>query len=339
MAFGATTTAVPAIRQEYVLRGFKLALEHHIKDEKLLKFVQSEILDSPRKSSPISLMSKLTNRGAKIIFGFSSSHEALLTAPIARATDTILITSASHDDLSSFGPNIHSIGVSISEVSKKLTEIISNKYRKPEQKGLLIEKIDSVFSVSFTKKISNNFNTINKVSLIKGCLSQDVINSLKTKKYSFLVLSMYPEEASSLMLQLANEKVSLPVFVNHTWSTADPILVRGYLSEYREPIFTLGYYAPGSRESYTFEQLAKRKYGSFVLTDMACGWDHGTIASQLIQTSYQKTVSIQDAFKSKKCFEGTTSGKLCFSKTGGFSDRALHFLKYDYDKGFRIAPE
>lgn len=159
VAFGSTTSVVPAMRQEYVYRGFKLALEHHLKDKKLLDRTFAQILDSQRKSAPITLVNKLLDNNAKIVFGFSSSHEALLAAPVFVKKDALLITSASHDSLASFGPNVHSIGVSISKVANILSKKIKDMGLK-NSRGLLIEKIDSVFSVSFSEQIIGEMSNL-----------------------------------------------------------------------------------------------------------------------------------------------------------------------------------
>lgn len=338
VAFGATTSVVPAMRQEYVYRGFKLALEHHLKDRKLLDRNLAQILESQRKSAPITLINRLLENNAKIVFGFSSSHEALLAAPMVVKKEALLITSASHDSLSSFGPNVHSIGVSISQVANTLSKKITAMDLK-DSKGLLIEKIDSVFSVSFSDQITREMPNLIRCNLMNGSLDRRCIDTLKKGELNFLVLSMYPEEASELMQLLNRGKVRIPIFTNHTWSTADPILVRGHLSEYQESIFTLGYYAPGSQEALIFEQLAKKTYGSVILTDMACGWDFGTIASHLVNSSHGRSISIEKYFRDNKCYEGTTSGKICFAEKGGFADRKLHFLRYDKKMGFRVADE
>ena len=77
----------------------------------------------------------------------------------------------------------------------------------------------------------------------------------------------------------------------------------------------------------------KKQYGRIATSEIAYGYDLGVIIGKTLNTvgPNASKLEIAEAFRKIRCFDGLSSGKMCFPLKGGHVERTIGFVKFTKD--------
>ena len=342
IGYGSSDAVLPAKNQELFFMGFEAGFKKMVSEKTAGEIL---IAEQVADGSPLGAMrsaESLIGRGAVALVGFPTSHEALLASKIALQHGVLAVFSgAGHADLAKLGSLIFTTGESMRYSVESSLAFIKKYFPKGE--GVLITNPSAVFSknqedtfVDLMK--GQQYSGIKMISMQLGRdlkLSEGDVQRLKNIKKGYLCLTPYADESVRLLEQLEKEKLDLPILSNSSWTTGDIEFLRRFLTNRKAPVYSATLWLKGSPESKNFENLIRQRYGREPTAEMAYGYDLGVIIGQTLNAVKGPLTqkSIAEAFRRIRCFDGVTSGKICFKPEGGHAERKITFVAFT-KKGF-----
>lgn len=345
VGYGSSDAVLPAHNHELFIMGFELGLKTKLKKSLPPDFLAT-IQDTGGSQAAAARSAKtLIEKGVAILTGYPTSHEALLAGEVAsRAGVLAVFPAASHSKLAQLGPTVFTTGESMSYIVSTVLGFIKQKF--PTAKGLVISNPKSVFSVnqeqSFHHALESN-RAYSKLRLTFVHLDPELSLPEKTRKelvenrYDFILFTSYPDELTKVLSQLEQAKVDKPMITDPAWTTGDVELLRRHLTRMKSPIYSFAGWVRGSKESLEFEKALRGTFGKEPSAEVAFGYDVGVIVATVLNRVKGKPTreSVLEAFRSSPCFEGVTSGTLCFGPTGGHANRKLQVVRFTKHNGFQ----
>lgn len=347
VGYGSSDAVYSAKNQEYFYMGFSFAMERFLEERyksELSNILVSEQLSDKKQLSAIRAAKKLISSDVVALTGFPTSHEALLVAPLAKENDILFISAAAaHSKISEYGPNVYTLGESVLKSKIELINFIKNKLNNPNQ-GVLITDKQAVFSVNQSnllietnQKSSKPLSFSNLLLNSEKVLSKNNIESIKNGKYDFIILTTYADDSVKFLEQLISYNINIPIIANSSWTIGNIEMVRRLLVKYKGEIFCVSSVVKGIDTAQTFEKSYLESYGKQPETEMYYGYDLGVIVSK-VMNSLKGNVTRKDfinTFSEIRCFEGLTTGNVCFPEGGGHVLRQIHWLKFNKLNGFK----
>ncbi len=334
IGYGAADSVLPAKNQELFYRGFELGLSKKIEKKKLTKLLAVDQSTDGSAAGAIYAAKRLLAKNVSVLCGFPTSHEALQVAPLAaRAKRLVIFPSAGHSRLATFGPYVHTTGGAMSSYLNDVADFLDAHFKKG--RGLFLYNPRAVFSMNqkdlFKDRLIRERSELKlDFASLQGNLelATEDLKKLKGSDYSYIFISMYPNESVSVTSQLVRFGIDLPIVTNSSWTTSDLEFVRRTILEKKEAVYSAVEWLRGSRESASFERAAIAKYGN-ATNEMAAGYDVGIVVGTLVERAGKDTSSenIYKVFHSDRCFDGTSVGTLCFSQDGGYANGKFTFVK------------
>lgn len=337
IGYGTADSVAPKATQELVLMGFEAGFEKTIQKELNDDFIAVDFDIGGSPLGAIKSAERLIKKGAQILTGFPTSHEALLVSKIAKKNNIMVIfSSAGHSQLGKMGDDIYSVAESIDYAMNFKLKFMQDKFGK--QKGLILINPKAVYSVSHLADIRNllkdpKFSSIN-IDMINLNMNLEipktVIQALKTGKYKYLHLTMYAEEAVPLLRQLHQNHIDIPIVASTSWDDSDIDVIRRYLFGRKSPTYGFAQWNRNSTDAKEFERFIRKKYNREPTGGMVYGYDLGVImATTINRIEGDMTMeSFKKAFKKNLCFEKTSNGTICFSPNGGHAKRKIYTFEF-----------
>ncbi len=342
--YGSSDAVIPAKDQELFFTGFEAGFEETFKGKIPSTLLALEHVYTGSQLGAAEGAQKLLQKGVKALIGFPTSHEALLVAKLAQEAKTFaLFPAASHSALADFGPFVYSTGESMESGVRKALSFINKQFSG--RQGFIIYSPYAVYSkdqkdiferlarLPEYKDLSLEFAALNADLM----LSPEELSKLKNGRTSYIYLTQYASEATAVMGQLQAQHIDLPIITNSSWLTGDIEFVRRYLTPRKSPLYSVGVWLKGSPQSKRFERVIRRRYGIEPTPEIAYGFDVGTVIAKIyLDVRSEKDITsemLRKAFVKRRCFDGTSSGGLCFGPSGGHAQRAVQFVKFT-KKGF-----
>jgi ABC-type branched-subunit amino acid transport system substrate-binding protein len=334
VGYGSSDAVLPSKNQELFYMGFELALRQNFSQDQLKQKLITINSSNGSALASQKVCEELIQKGSELIVGFPTSHEALLAAKISKQNNKFAIfAGAGHKDLGEMGPKIITTGESMIESVKQSINFI--KQLKLGRKGVVIVNPFAVFSQNQADVLKEVLRNDNKLDITFVNLDKDktlTSSDLQLIKASeFTIITPYADETVRFLEQFRENKIDLPIITNSSWTTGDLESIRRYLVERKTPLYSSTLWLKGAPESKYFEQLVLKTYGREAVSEIAYGYDLGIIVRELLKIlpyNYNSD-DILNAFLKIKCFENTTSGKLCFNPKGGHSLRKIFFVQFN----------
>jgi ABC-type branched-subunit amino acid transport system substrate-binding protein len=349
IGYGSATSVTTVRIQEHFYLGFQLGLESILgaKQSGQLLLERRAADNSPLAS--LKVAESLVSLGSVGLFGFPTSHEALLVADYARGNNIFSVfAGASHSDLAKKGNFIFTTGTPMSYGIEMIVPFLESKFKK--QRGLAVINPYAVFSVDQEKVLKelllkNSSIDIEFEYLSKELqLSDNAIRRLKAGDFNYLYITPYPEDLFRFFNQLGAHKIDLPLLAAASWGTADPeIVIQRFLTQNKSDFYMSSEWVKGRPESQLFENRLKTRYKREAIPEIAYGYDVGIIAGQLVRRLIEKKLpltskALHAAMIENPCFDQLSIGKLCFDRRGGHAIRPIFILKFT-KSGFVVLSE
>ena len=337
--YGSSDAVIPAKDQELFFTGFEAGFESVYGGKIPKGLIKIEHVYNGTQLGAIDGAQRLLKQGVRSLIGFPTSHEALLVAKIASEAKVFaLFPAASHSSLANYGPYVYSTGESTETSVVQALKFIKKRFAG--KKGLVIYSPFAVYSkdqkdrfveVSTRTEFKNlelKFADLNQERM----LSAEQIQTLKSDGTAYIFITQYASEATAVMSQLQQQGIDLPIITNSSWMTGDIEFVRRYLTLRKAPLYSVGLWLKGGKDSKTFESIVRKRYGVEPTPEIAYGFDLGSVIAQVYKdVRHEKHITsqmIRDAFVKRRCFKQTSSGELCFGPNGGHAERNVQFVRF-----------
>ncbi len=342
VGYGSSDAVLPAKNQELFYMGFKLGFEKTVKNKELKNSLTTKQISDGTQLGAIKSASQLIDEGVKVIVGFPTSHEALLVGKYIKDAGILTIFSgAGHSDLATFGPNVFTTGESMTYGVGKMLEFINKTYNK--KKGIVITNPFAVFSKNLSDTILNN-KSIMSLNIDLTLMNTDQslkltdadVQKLKMGRYDYILMTAYADESVKVLEQLENNHLDIPIIANSAWTTGDVDFIRRFLTNRQSAAYVVTIWFAGSDQSKPFEEAVKKQYGRVATSEIAYGYDLGVIIGKTLNSVGPNATKfeIAEAFRKIRCFDGLSSGTMCFPLKGGHVERTIGFVKFTKD-GFK----
>jgi ABC-type branched-subunit amino acid transport system substrate-binding protein len=339
--YGSSNAVLPAKNQEMFLMGFELGVGQYFSPDRVKKMlvVRQDVSGNPLGA--LRVADEIFKSTPPLVVGFPTSHEAMLVAKkYGNNATLILFAGAGHSDLATFGETVHTTGESMSYSVNKLLEFSARKFGG--KKGAVIGNPFSVFSKNQDDYLAKQFQQqAKKPNLEFFSLQQDKKLSardaerLMAGKFTYLVLSPYPDDCVSLLEQLEGLGLDLPIIANSSWTTGDVDYLRRLISKKKAAVYAAALWLSGTPASKKFEALVRERFGREATSEIAYGFDLGSIVGQTLISARDNLSkeNILKVFLKAHCFDNLASGRVCFQRNGGHADRKIIFVRFT-NKGF-----
>lgn len=342
VGYGSSDAVLPVKNQELFFMGFELGLQRTLKDKGQLLAVE-QIANGSQLGATESA-NALVKKGVKMLVGYPTSHEALLAAEVAKKNGLLAIfAGAGHSSLANFGPTVYTTGESMTYGAGKMADFIKSKFSG--KRGLSIINPYAVFSKDLGDTLSKTLTAreyksvhVSSVSLGKDHkLTASDLQELKNKNFDFIVMTSYADESIAALEQFEQAGIDLPIIANSSWTTGDVELIRRFLTSRKAPSYMANLWLKGSPESAEFEAATSSRYGRQPTAEMAYGYDLGVIVAKTINGANGRLDrdSLIKSFKRIHCFDGLSSGRMCFDENGGHALRTISFVRFA-KSGFQL---
>jgi len=344
IGYGSSNAVLPSKNQELVYMGFELGILQHITEKAFSELVEIKQSSNGKQLDAQYVARELIKDGARLLIGFPTSHEALLTSKIARENNVMAVfAGASHSDLATMGPMIYTTGESMEYAVRSTLDFIQKRF--PNSKGALIGNPFAVFSKNqddhylkllqepaFSSMRIEHLTVRNDMSL-----SPEALDKLRSNQYAYLIITPYADESGKMLSQLEKQGIDLPLIANSSWTTGDVDLIRRFLTHKREPSYCASFAgSTKSRDYRKFSSLFFGRFGKLPTAESSYGYDLGLLIGKILKT-VGKNPSAEDfrlALAKSPCVENSSSGKFCFPSGGGHAFRKLDILKFN-KQGFK----
>jgi ABC-type branched-subunit amino acid transport system substrate-binding protein len=347
IGYGSSNAVIPAKDQELFSLGFEAGFRFETGSSPNLDTLIVRHDTTGAQLGSLRAFEELMKSNVQVITGFPTSHEALLVAPLVASRKLFsLFPAASHSDLAKFGPYVFSTGETMRDCVEAALTFAQKTFGK--SRGAVLVDSSAVYSTDQRKIVEElvRDGQVPQLSLELFPLGPDRLLSaedlarLRKNQVKFVYFTQYASASREVMGQLQAEGLDIALVANSSWLTGDIDFVRRYLLPKRLPLYAVGVWLQDLPESRAFDTFIKKIYGVSPTPEIAYGFDAGLImARTLKQASAHPPVtadSFRKAFLDIRCFEGTSSGRLCFPESGGHARRAVHVVRFT-KTGFRRA--
>ncbi len=344
IGYGSSNAVLPSKNQEFVYMGFELGILQHVSEKAFTELVEIRQSSNGKQLEAQNVARDLIKGGARLLIGFPTSHEALLTTKIARENNVMAVfAGASHSDLATMGPMVYTTGESMEYAVRSTLDFIQKRF--PSRKGALIGNPFAVFSKNqddhYLKLLQeptySNMSIDHLTIRSDTSLSPESLEKLQTNHYAYLIITPYADESGKILSQLEKQGIDLPLIANSSWTTGDVDLIRRFLTHKREPAYCSSFTSPTKSKDYRkFSALFFSRFGKSPTAESSYGYDLGLLIGKLLKQT-GKNPSAEDfrlALLKNPCVENTSSGKFCFPGNGGHAIRKLNMLKFN-KQGFK----
>lgn len=337
IGYGSSDSVLSAKNQELFIMGFEVGLQKVIKSKPLSELLVLDQVSNGSQLGAIGSAERLLAKGVSLLVGFPTSHEALLAAKVAKQKGVLAIFSgASHSDLAKMGSSVFTTGESMDFAVESTLQFMRKKFNG--KRGLLISNPYAVFSTNqedvfreILAKKENQDIPIKLTHLSKDLLLNEIdLMSVRNGEFDYIVVTPYADESAKLLEQLEKNRIDLPLITNSSWTTGDLDFGRRFLTTRKSPAYCATLWLKGSPDSREFERLIQGRYGRPATAEIAYGYDLGVIAGRVLESIKGPITkeSVMKEFVKHKCFEGLSSGKMCFTNSGGHAIRNFTFLRF-----------
>lgn len=342
VGYGSSDAVLPSKNQELFYMGFNLGYQSIIKAKEFKNGLITRQISDGSQLGAIKSANQLLQEGVKVIVGFPTSHEALLVGKQVKNSGILTIfCGAGHSELATLGNSVFTTGESMKYGVEKMLGFIKKTFSK--KKGFIITNPYAVFSKNLSDSIlKNNIIKNENIDLIQLNLDQSLklsdedLRKISLEKNGYLLMTTYADESVKVLEQFENKQIDIPILANSAWTTGDVDFIRRFLTNRKSPAYVVTLWIAGSEDSKPFEEAVKKQYGREATSEIAYGYDLGVIiAKTLNQVNTNVTKEeIAKKFRNIRCFDGLSSGKMCFSINGGHVERKISFVKFTKD-GFK----
>lgn len=328
IVYGFSSGILPNDTQEFVYRGFLMALKKYrkINVDTDLKMVYS---NSGSLLSTIEVAKDVIKQKPQIVTGFPSSFESKLAAPILKNANILTVfASSSNLELSKMGPTVFSSAENILYANKEISKVILNQ--KKILKGIVIYNPNDFFSINqlltwkSIAKENKNINLDFFATSPDGKVPQSYLT--KIKSYNYIVTTLFPNKSYDLFRFLDENKIDLPVYTNSSWYKMDFSLLKRFFLNKKSPVFTVEFKNKNQDLIKKIESEYFKVFKSSISPEVFVGYDLGIIVGGIIQSSSDNNTVPLTFMKSSPCFDGSPFGRVCFDGVGGFSKREVTLI-------------
>ena len=346
IGYGSSDAVYPAKNQEFFYMGFNLGME--LAGYKQLDTIVDNVRIADQKAlGAIRGLKQLfeRNKDLSVVVGYPTSHEALLVSKLINQNQILFLSVAgSHSELGNMGPYVYTLGESLISAQSAVLKYKIATYAK--KKGLIVVNPRATFSANqkalflkMTKELkSEQLPSFDFVDLDEQMrLPKEALDKLASQEYSYIILTTYPDDSLNLFEQLVARQVNLHVYTNPSWIIGDIEIVRRSITDFKGEVFSISSMIRGTQAASLFEKAALKKYGTAAKSEMYYGYDVGRIIGQTLKRIQGEVTkeSFFAAFRKDLCFQNTSSGTLCFPKTGGHAYRNVYLLRFTKEAGFK----
>lgn len=341
VGYGSSDAILPAKNQELFYLGFEAGMTRRLKSPALSEYVTTSQISDGSYLGAIKSVKNLIMRNVKIIAGYPTSHEAVLVGRITRDLNVLTIfPSAGHSELAAMGDRVFTTGESTGVTVNSMIAIAKG-IKQNVGKCLISFNPRAVFSMDQDEELEKAISqgrhqglVFEKVYLSESLRLDDaIIKSLREGKYDCLIMTMYPDESVEIMKQLDENGLGVPIVTNSSWSTGDIEFLRRIIAHMKSPIYGFSLWVKESPQYQDAATYIERKYGRKPTTEIMDGYDLGIIVGTIIQRmqSHNEYDDPLAMFQEDTCFEGTSTGKICFPVGGGHAVRTVHKVMISKD--------
>lgn len=345
LGYGSSNAVLPAKDQELFSLGFEAGYRFETGSAPGPEMLTVRQDSSGSQLGALRAFDDLVKSGAQIITGFPTSHEALLVAPLVASRKLFaLFPGASHSDLAKFGPYVFSTGETMQLCVDAALSFAQSKFGR--SRGAVIVDPSAVYSLDQRKLVEDlvkggNLPQLSLEIFLLGpdrLLSSDDLARFRKFQPKFIYFTQYASTSREVMSQLQSENLDVALIANSSWLTGDIEFVRRSLLPRGLPLYAVAIWLDDVPDSRAFASFVKRMYGVAPSPEVAFGFDAGLIVARTLKkaaaTPPVTAESFRRAFLKIGCFDGTSSGRLCFRPNGGHATRQIHIVRFTKN-GFR----
>ena len=331
--FIASNAVIPQDSLEGFYLGFEAAFISEFGAEATRNLLNKKFDYSNDPASIRRLAETAISGGAAALVGMPSSHELLLVGDLCKKSQILCMsTGAHHPGVSTFGATTHTI---VRNLETDFMTLLSNASKRfPHGKGAIIVNDEAVFSLGNADLVQKVAGKIGGITTEKLHLTHDLKLSdrdiASIGSYDFIFLTLFPWGAESLLSQLASQHVVAPVFATSSWDAKSYLMLKGPLSRLATGITLPVMWKKNSSDSRKFEDGIMDRLGQPAMTEMALGYDAGKVVAEAIKLGPKnpnRSSLLQTVMTKDVCASETSAGRICVSRTGGYSTRQIIFAK------------
>lgn len=334
IVYGFSSVMLPNETQEFVYRGFILALKTYkgIDTDKDLRLIHS---GSNSLTSPVETAREVLKAEPRIITGFPSSLESQLAAPVLKESGILTVfASSSNTNLGDMAANIYST----SEDVFKTNELIASEILKthPGAKGAVIYNPFDYFSVNQKKIWEVIRSKINNIDFIliptnaDGNLTQAQLEECKGLRY--IISTLFPNKSYNVFRNLFESKIDPTVYTNSSWYKIDYNILMRFILKKKAPVFVVQLKNFDLKILSEVSKKYKAIYKGNPPFEVLIGYDLGIVVGKVFEEAKKKNADPLLIIKRIDCFLGSPLGKICFKKTGGFAPREIKLVNINERK-------
>ena len=339
VGYGSSNAVIPAKDQELFFLGFEAGFrfETGSRPNAETLVVRHDVTGS--QLGAIRSFEELAKLDVPVITGFPTSHEALLVAPLIASKKLFsLFPAASHSNLADFGPYVFSTGETMRDSVESALSFAQKTFDK--SRGAVLVDSGAVYSTDQRKIVEElvSDGRLPQLSLdffqigADRLLSAKDLARLRESAVKFVYFTQYASTSREVMGQLQSEGLDVSLVANSAWLTDDIGFVRRYLLPMKLPLYAVGVWFKDHPESRAFDTFIRKFYGVPPTPEIAYGFDAGLIIARTMKRAGANppitAESFRKAFLEIGCFEGTSSGRLCFPENGGHAQRKVHVVRF-----------
>jgi ABC-type branched-subunit amino acid transport system substrate-binding protein len=335
IGYGFSDAVLPSKNQEKFYLGFSLGLKQSLKDHPDLKaedIVFKATSEDQSPSGAIDAYKELKTKNVVGIFGFPTSHEALLIANFDKDPKLVrFFPAASHNKLGEYGPTIVTTGQPMNEIASNMGDFIEKKF--PGKVVSLVVNPYAVFAKSLEEKLKATLES-KGIKFHRIPLNDQQETEVKDcpQSMDLLVFTTYPDESMKALESIQKRYPhGAPIVANPSWTTGDLDFLRRLLGAWKSEVYSFS----DLQITRHFQKLLFKNYGLRDDVDIAFGFDAGVIAGDVYVRAGAHNAtktSFFKAFYAKKCYTKISRGKICFKAKGGLSGRSMQAVKYHHSR-------
>jgi ABC-type branched-subunit amino acid transport system substrate-binding protein len=329
-SFGISNSFLNDLSVESFISGLTFALS---KDA----YLKNEIsIETSMEHSPLSateLTRKFIANGSRVILGFPGSHDCLLAAKEAHTAHvTGIFLNCAHNDFKQYSGEFATTESDLNDEVTSMLDFLSKMEKK--NRGIIIVQPSHVASRA-QGELYRNLATKYKADLDydvvdldgDGRLNEKTLGLIRSKFYSYAVLTAYPDLLQSLRNQLSTENFNAHLYGSSAWDNLE--VARRFIVNLKSRFIYPTTWSRNSTESIAFIKSYQMKFNKAPTPEAAFGYDFGNILIKINQSEDGKTFEkkVVKAIQKKSCFNNLLATKLCLGDESGHTRRVRTFVQ------------
>lgn len=339
IAYCYTTTGGPPEEQAAYLEGFLAGLQSTGLEAR--PRVYSDTSGNPGAAA--SLAATALRDHPSVVVGLPSTRELIRALPVLLESEVMCLSLVSgHPMFLGMSPWLYSTGEKMMDAAQGTLDLFEALY--PARECVIVYDDTSSIGVSGMETLrglvegeSHRF-----VSLTSRRVLPERTLALLASHNAGLIVTTPPRESISLMEQLDDAGVDVPIVGVNTWTGSDPRLLNRLLARRSSALHSLAVWTPGLAAGAEFESrlleldIDRRRWGR-----AAHGFDAGVIVGSVAKRmgTAKNAQAFFAAFHRNRDFPGCSSGVLRFSAAGGQPSRPVAYVEYEGGKWVHWDPE